>query len=159
MTAAIRHDHRLTQFIKSASIGALIISPSLTTGMYLMDNNTLLEEPYQTVCLILLIAAIDLAMLVILDPYRRDLSKLTLPALISTMAIILLFIITESINRFFEHLGYTVLTPFVIACIALIYTTIFLERNIALKFYLSLNSIAVMFLWALGASNRIMMPF
>ena len=159
MTTAIRHDHRLTQFIKSVSIGILALSPSLATGMYLLDNSALLEEPYQTICLILLIAAIDLALLVILDPYRRDLSKLTLPALFSTMAIVLLFIITESINRFFEHLGYTFLTPFVIACIALIYTAIFLERNIALKFYLSLNSIAVIFLCVLGATNRIMMPF
>ena len=145
--------------MKSASIGILALSPSLATGMYLLDNSALLEEPYQTVCLILLIAAIDLALLVILDPYRRDLSKLTLPTLISAMATILLFIITDSINRFFEHLGYAFLTPFVIVCVALIYTTVFLEKNITLKFYLSLNSIAVMLLWALGASNRIMMPF
>jgi hypothetical protein len=56
-------------------------------------------------------------------------------------------------------IGYDVLTPFVIVSEALIYTTIFREKNIPLKCLLSIDSIALMFLWALGTADKFVMPF
>ena len=77
----------------------------------------------------------------------------------SSISIVMLFVIAESINRFFKHLGYAALTPFVVAAAALIALAVFREKNIALKCYLSLNSIMLIVLWALGAADKITMPF
>ena len=160
MTIAIRHDHSATQFFKSASISILILSPSLAAGLYLiMDNPIPLLTPYQITCLILILALLDIVTVILLEPYRRYFSKLTPPAFFSAITAVLLFVIANAFNSFLNHRGYGSLTPFVVAAMALIYTTIFLEKNIALKCYLSLNSIAVILLWVLGSIDRVAIPF
>jgi hypothetical protein len=159
MTTAIRHDHDITQFLKSASFSMLALSPSLMAGMYLADNRTLLQAPYLMDYALLALAALDMAAVLLLEPYRRQFSRLTFPALIGAATVILLFVIAYALSRFFGHMGYVFLTPLVVLCLGLICATVFAERNIALKFYLSLNSVAVMLLWALGSIDKITMPF
>ncbi len=159
MTAVIRRDNKVAQFLKSASASIVVLVPSLIAGMYLMDNRLPLQEPFIISYLILILSAINLALVIMMEPYRRDYCKMTSPALASVIAVVLLFAMTESLNRFYLHLGYNALTPFVIACLSLVYMTIVLEKSIVMKLYLSLNSVSVMALWALGSIDKFTMPF
>jgi hypothetical protein len=110
-------------------------------------------------CIIVLLAVFDFTTVVFIEQYRRKLGKPTIPALLGTIFVILLFLIGASVSRFFKHLDYGYLTPFVIVAIALIYIAIFWEKNMALKSYLSMNACALSILWAMGASDKIVMPF
>lgn len=146
-------------FVKSSIISLLVLIPSVLTWFYLRENRTLLPYPYMIAYAILLWAILDFIIVVLIEPYRRILGGLTIPAFIGTISIVMLFVIAESINRFFNHLGYDLLTPFVIAAILLIAVAVFREKNTVLKCYLGLNSIMLIVLWALGASDKITMPF
>jgi hypothetical protein len=159
MTAATRHGQEITRFLISTGATILILSPSLAAGMGLLGNNLPLQPALKISLAILLLASVNFGTAIMLDPYRRYFSKLAPPALVSMVAIVFSFIITESLKQFFQHLGYGLLTPFIVACLALIYTAILVEKNIPLKCLLSLDSIALMFLWALGASDKFTMPF
>ena len=145
--------------LKSSIISAIILAPALIAAIYLVENQGPIHAPYLVACVILLLAALDFALVIIIEPYRSKFSKLTLPAFIGAMAIVLLFVIMEAANRFFENLGYSVLTPVVAAGVVLLYATVFTEKNIVLKCYLSINSVALMFLWAMGAIDKITLPF
>jgi len=155
------HDHAAVQFIKSAAASAVVLAPSLMTGLYLLDH---LHAPFysapQIVCLILLLASVSLVTVIIIDAHRHLFSRATPAALISMISMVILFVVTESFNRFVDnHIGYSLLTPVVIGCIGLIYTAVIFEKNILMKSFLSLNSIGVMFLWALGSVDKFDMPF
>ena len=146
-------------FVKSFIINILILIPSILIGFYLTENNAPLPYPYMIAYAILLWATLDFIIVVLIEPYRRILGALTIPAFIGTISIVMLFVIAESINRFFKQFSYGLLTPFVIVVIVLIAVAVFREKNIALKCYLGLNSIMLIMLWALGASDKITMPF
>lgn len=137
----------------------LVILPSILSGIYLSENSVPVQYAYFVACTVLLLAALDFATVVFIEQYRSRLGALTMPALLATIAVIFLFIIAESLIRFFEHLGYTFITPVVIAAMLMIYAAIFMEKNMMLKSYLSINSIALALLWAMGASDKITMPF
>jgi hypothetical protein len=145
--------------LKSALITLLILSPSLLLGIFLIGDRPPVPYAYFVSCTILLLAAIDFATVVFIEQYRRRLGALTIPAFLGTIFIILMFVIAASLNRFFEHLGYGYMTPFAFAALLLVYAAAFREKNIALKCYLSLNSIALALLWAMGTSDKITMPF
>lgn len=144
---------------KSALISLVILSPSLLSGIFLIENHVPVTHAYLVACLILLLAVLDFVMVVLLEPYRRRLGALTMGAFIVTISIILLFIMTNALHRFFDHLGYDYLTPFVVAGELLLVAAVFFEKNAALKCSLSLNSIALAVLWAMGAADKVTMPF
>jgi len=162
MTTALRHDQRVMQIFKAASATILTIGmlcASLLLGKYLLDHRLPQQSSYQVSCIILVLASINFGTAIMLDPFRYYYSKFTPPAIVSMAALVLLFAIAESFNRFLGHFGYGFLTPFVIACQGLIYVTLVLEKNIALKCLLGLDSIAVILLWELGAAGNFTMPF
>ena len=159
MTAAIRHDHMVMHYIKTAGIGILMLCFSVAAGVYLLDNRPPPQSSYQLSCIILFLASINIATVIMMDPFHHYFSKFTPSAIIGMEAVVLLFIITESLNRFLGHFGYSFLTPLLIACQALIYTTIVLEKSFALKSLLCLDSVAVVLLWDLGVTGNFTMPF
>ncbi|MFH1158655.1 MAG: hypothetical protein V1721_07230 [Pseudomonadota bacterium] len=144
---------------KSFLVSLLVLAPAALTGYFLTENRAPLPSPYLIAYAILLWAVLDFIIVVLIEPYRRAVGKLTIPAFIGAISIVMLFVIAESLNRFFKHLGYSLLTPFVIAAVALIAVAVFREKNIVLKCYLSLNSIMLIVLWALGSADKITMPF
>lgn len=152
-------EHSATLLFKSAMISLLTLSPSLMAGLYLLDNRVPLHSPYATGCIVLLLAAADFMGLLFLEPYRRHLSRLTLPALVGAMTVVFLFVLVDALNRFIENLGFSFLAPFAAAGLILLYAALFAEKNIALKVFLCLNSIAVMLLWAMGSIDKVSMPF
>lgn len=146
-------------FAKSASGSLLVLAPSLLAGLYLVETRVPLHAPYAISGATLLLAAVDFIIVFSLEPYRRHLSSLSLPALLGAVAVVLLFTITDTMNRFIDHLGYGFLSPFSAASIALLYAATFIERHMPMKALFCLNSIAVMLLWALGSVDKVSMPF
>lgn len=148
----------MTANLKSIGTSALIILPSVLTGIYLMYDDTPVHFGYLVTCTVLLLAIFDFATVAFIEQFRRTLGALTLPALLSSILIILMFVIVESLSRY-GYLSYKVMTPLVFAAIILIYAAIFLEKKNMLKSYLSINSIALLLLWITGTTGKITMPF
>jgi len=144
--------------LKSIITSALVILPSVLVGVYVLFDETPVHYGYLVTCTVMLLAIFDFATVVFIEQFRRDLGKLTLPALLGTLLVILMFVIMESINRFHDF-GYQLMTPLVFIAVLLIYAAVFLEKRIMLKSYLSINSIALLLLWITGTTGRIMMPF
>jgi hypothetical protein len=145
--------------LKSTLLSVLLILPSALLGRYLFGNVMSVQYSYYVVCTILILAAFDFATVIFIEQYRRSLGILTIPVLLATIAVILMFTIMESLNRYFNHLGYTFLTPFVLVTILLIYAALFLEKNIMLKAYIAINSVALVLLWITAVTGRVVMPF
>lgn len=145
--------------LKSLLISALILSPSLALEGFLLQNRVELNAPYLAACIIVFLAVMNFLTILMIEPQWRKLSKFTFPAFLATIAVILMYMMVEALNRFVEYFGYGVLTPFVAACMLLIYITVFTEKNIVLKCYLSLNSVAITVLWMMGSVDKITMPF
>jgi hypothetical protein len=150
---------RSMTFLRQALLNTLILSPALSSAIYLIQNKGPIHAPYLIACIVLLLTALDFIAVIMIEPQRSKFSILTLPALLSTMAVILLFVIAEALNRFAGHFGYSFLTPFVAVTVLLAYAAVIKEKNIPLKCYLSLNSIALMFLGELGPIDKNTMPF
>ena len=145
--------------MKSLLVSLLALLPSTLVWAYLLNNNISMEYAWLMAYGILLWGVLDFIIVIFIEPYRRSIGKLTIPAFIATISVILLFIIMEGINRFVKHLGYGVLTPFVALAALLIAAAVFRERNAALKGYLSFNNALLGLLWAMGAVDKIAMPF
>jgi hypothetical protein len=163
MRNIFRNDRGVAQFFKSATTSSIALALSVAVGFYLKDNRLTLGASESISSALLFVAALDIGVAVLLEPYCRRLSALTIPAMISVTGLVLLFAVADALNRFSEnsvgHVSYNWLTPFVITSLALIYGAMFKERSLLLKGYFSLNSMAVMFLWALGSIDKVMMPF
>ncbi|MCE9508474.1 MAG: hypothetical protein K8R48_09230 [Alphaproteobacteria bacterium] len=145
--------------LKSILWSFLIILPSILLGTFLVNNHVPVQYAYFVSCIIVLLAVFDFTTVVLIEQYRRKLGRATIPALLSAIFVILMFLIAASLSRFLKHLDYSYLTPFVVAAVLLIYIAIFREKNIVMKSYLSINSCALSILWAMGASDKIVMPF
>ena len=158
-TAEIKYDQGAMHYIKVAGIGMLMLGFSVAAGLYLLDNRPPPQSSYQLSCIILFLASINLGTVIMMDPFQHYFSRFTPAAIIGMAGVIFLFIITESVSRFLGHIGYSFLTPFLLACQGLIYTTIVLEKSFALKCLLCLDSVAVVLLWDLGAAGNFMLPF
>jgi hypothetical protein len=159
MTAEARHERGSTRFFISTAVSVLILLPSLAVGVSLLEDKLPLQPALKISCLILFLASINFGTAIMLEPYRRYLSKLSSAAIVSMVAVVFFYIVIEALQSYFKQMGYGVLIPFVVISEALIYTTIFTEKNIPLKCLLSLDSIALIFLYALGAADKFTMPF
>lgn len=137
----------------------LMLIPSPLLGILLMESKMPLQYPVLVAYTVLFLAAVNFITVVLIEPYRRREGKLTLSALLAAIAVILLYAVSETVNRFVEHLGYEWLTPLVAAGVLLLYAAIFREKSVALKFQLSVNSIALAILWMAGSADKITMPF
>lgn len=144
---------------KSLIISTLFFLPSPVMGYFLQVTRAPMESPYFVACAILALAVLNFIIVALLEQHRPRLGGLTLPALLCTVAVIFMFVTAESLNRFFEHLGYNWLSPFVAVSVLFIYIAIYREKSLALKSHLCLNSIALQILWILGAANKVTMPF
>ncbi len=149
----------MTEHARNTLISFLMILPSVLLTLFLKGNSVPVQYAYFVACTIVLLAVFDFATVVFIEQFRKNLGKLTLPALLAALGMIFAFMIMEALNRFIEHLGYVLLTPFVFLAVLLIYVAIFMEKNLMLKTYLSINSIALLILWVMGTLDKVTMPF
>ncbi len=162
MTATIRPAQKPLQLFKSLSASLAIIAPCLATMLMLRDSRLPQDFPILFSCLILIVMSVNFGTAIMIEPYRKDFSRLTPSALLSASGVILISAIAAAVTSFLNSgisFSYAYVAPLVIASLALIYLTIFTERNIVMKAYLGLNAIALLFLWMLGTSGNFTLPF
>ncbi len=140
------------------TISLIAIVPSVIIGMLLKDHNIPVHYSHMVGITILLLAVFNFTTVVLIDEYD-NIKRLTIPALVAATAIIFMFIIAESLNRFLMQMGYSYITPFLFIVNLFTYMAIFREKNYVLKLYLSLNTIALFILWAMGCAETFTTPF
>lgn len=143
---------------KSLVTSLLVSVPGFCAALYFMEAKFVWDEPGLVVAFILGFAFANFAAIVILEHYRSNIGKLTLPAMLSAVGLVMLFVITEGLNRTF-HFGYEWLFPAVILAMGLILIAIFKERRVLLKCHLAVNEVVVGILWGLGVMDRVALPF
>jgi len=159
MTVVAGHNRSVAQVLTSLAASVLVLLPSLATLWCLQEGELPLQPAMKISCLILFLASINFATAIMLEPYRSHFSKLSPPAVISMAVTVFLFITLEALKTYFPEIGYKFLLPLLLASGGLIYAAVFREKSLPLKVLLSLDSIALMFLWALAASDKFTMPF
>ncbi len=138
------------------TISLIAIMPSAVIGYLLKDHNMPIYYSHMVAMTVITLAMFNFATVVMITEYGDTTKKFSVPALTTATAIILMFVIAESLNRHIADLGYQYITPFLFAVNLFIYLAIYKENDFSLKFYLSLNSIALYILWAMGSATIIM---
>jgi hypothetical protein len=147
------------EVLAGAVLDILTMAPSVVLGAYLRDKAMPLQFAYFVSCTILLLAVFNFATVIFIAKSGRNFAWVTMPALLSVISIIFMFVVMESLNRFYPTLGYRFATPFVALVVLLVYAGIFVEKSRTLKLYLGINAAAPMLLWAMSMSGRVVMPF
>ncbi len=147
------------ELIRSYLISFGISLPSLAVSVYLTQFRITWWEPHVIFAGILFVSVINFIALIFLEEVRSRIGKLTIPMLLASVSLIFLFVLIEGVNRFYPLFGYKWLFPVIALVIIFKYLAMFKERNLALKFYLAINIIALSALWGLGQADKIDLPF
>ncbi|MEZ0260783.1 MAG: hypothetical protein ACAH80_07220 [Alphaproteobacteria bacterium] len=146
-------------YIRHLTVGAALSLPALIVVFELMDHRVSWSMPGVWTMAMMLIALCDFVAVVGLEPFRRKLGDLTLPMLLLTVGMMLLFVLTYGVNRFVAHIGFGWLYPAVLVLLASFALAVFMERNNVLKAALAGNAIALAILWNLAYSDKLVLPF
>lgn len=146
---------RLNVFLVSSGIAA----PAIIGSIVLMQWEFNLADPGMWMMGILGFTALNLLVTLLLEPYTSRIGPFTMPAILATIALVLLYLITEALNRFAEKIGYEWLLPFVLAGLCICYTGIFRERSVVLRLYMALNGLMLTLLWCMGVADKVSLPF
>lgn len=153
-----KHQHKDNMGLSLvSSLGVCV--PAFCASIYVMETNVTWESPAVVVLSILAIAAANFAAIIFLEHCREKIGSLTLPALLATVGLVLLFVLAETVNRFFMDMGHAWLFPFLVVALGLSFLAIFLEKKIAIKCQLGFNSVMLAVLWGLGVADKVALPF
>lgn len=147
------------ELTKSYIVSLLISIPCLALTIYLTQFRLDWWYAHVIFAMILFVSVINFIALIFLEEIKSRIGALTIPTLLATMALILLFVLIEGVNRFYPLFGYNWLFPVIALVMVFKYLAMFKEKNLALKFYLAINIIALAALWGLGAADKIDLPF
>jgi hypothetical protein len=148
------------QAAKSIGMSLAITLPALGLSALLLEQGRLAwPHSHLLVTVILSLMVMDFIMLMVLEPHRDMLGKVTIPAILGFIGIAMAFVITEAMNRFAIGYGFAWTMPFVGAALLALYGGVFFERHLALKLFLCLNGIALTVLWCLGDAGKMTLPF
>lgn len=145
--------------IKSYLVSLAISVPCLLGTVYLSGINTEWTGAHVIFGVILFVSVLNFIALVFLEEIKSRIGALTVPALLASLALIFLFLLIEGVSRFFPLFGYQWLFPVIALLIVFKYLAMFKEKNLALKFYLAMNILALAALWGLGKADKIDLPF
>ena len=133
--------------------------PAFCATIYLMESNLSWNTPALVTLVVIAVAAANFATIIALEHFRANIGTLTLPALLATVGLILLFVMMEGINRFFYDFGYRWLFPVLVIALGLSFLAIFKEHKFLIKCQLGFNSMALAVLWGLGVTGKVALPF
>ncbi len=138
------------------TVSLIAIIPSAIIGYLVKDHNIPVHYSHMVAITVVTLAMFNFATVVMMTEYGDSTQKFTVPALTTSTAIIIMFVIAEALNKHVTDLGYQYITPFLFLVNLFVYFAVFKEDDFPLKFYLSLNSIALYILWAMGNAEIIM---
>lgn len=157
--AEFKHDLTNSDMVKSYAISLLISLPCLGVTYFLAYMNRAWPAAHMIFATILFVSVINFVALAALEEYRSRIGSFTVPTLVAASALILLILILTAINRFVPQIGYQWAFPVIAFVIIFKYLALFKEDNLALKFYLAVNIIALAALWGMGTHGKIAVPF
>jgi len=143
----------------SQALSALIAMPSLALGVFFMQSHFTSGAPEQWVIGILGFAAINLLGALALEPHISRLGRLTMPALLGAVAVVLLYLLADVVDRHLVAVNGELLLPFLLPGMGLCYLGIFREPSVALRLLLSLNGLMLALVWCLSAAHDFMLTF
>ncbi len=157
-------DHDDDNFDRMARLGPFMVSlviaaPALLASIVLLQWTFSWGNPGFWMLGILVIMTMNLLATVLLEPYSSALGPFTTPALLSSIALVMTYIMTDALRRYFPDIGFNWLLPFVLVGLGICYAAIFRERSILLRMYLAANGIALTILWCLGVADKVALPF
>lgn len=136
-----------------------IAGPSTFLTVILINKHVALPEPWLWMFGIFGIALVDFLAVVLLEPMRKKLGKLTIPALLSGVTLVLAYTLYTTVTRYVGDGSYEWLLPFTLAGLGICYCGVFREKSLALKSLLALNGLALTLLWCLAAIGKVALPF
>lgn len=147
------------EYIRHLTVASALSVPVLIVVFELLDHRANWDMPGVWTLGMLAIALCDFVAVVGLEPFRRKLGDLTLPMLLLTVGMMLLFVLTYGINRFVANIGFGWLYPAVLVALCSFAVAVFMERNNVLKAALASNAVALAILWNLAYSDKLVLPF
>lgn len=147
------------EILASIFVSMLVCLPAAACTAFLLKGHVTLQQPQILMLAILGVGIADFVALVWLDGYRRSIGPLTLPALAGCTGLVLLYLMTQGVNRFFSDFGFGWLYPIALLALGGCYLAIFREKTTLMKLYLGLNGIALTVLVCLGHADKISLPF
>lgn len=164
MTSHTAREPLLKHLIRPEVMLPLATSVALAGGgtffsMTLMNKTVSIPQPWIWVIAVLALMVLNILSVILLEPERAKLGSLTLPAMLGSVAIVMMYIFSQTLNRYMLPVGYSWLLPFVIAGLGLCYCGLFGERSLFLKAYLAVNGLALTVIWCLGAADKLALPF
>lgn len=154
-----KHDLTNADMVKSYAISLVISLPCLGITYYLAYLNRAWPSAHIIFAGILFVSVINFVALAALEEYRSRIGSFTVPTLVAASAIVLLVLLLSAVSRFVPFIGYNWAFPIVFFIIIFKYLALFKEDNLALKFYLAVNIIALAALWGMGTNGKIVLPF
>lgn len=143
----------------SAPLSFVIAAPSLVLALFFMQSHFTSGAPEQWVIGVLGFAALNLLCALALEPYLSRLGRLTMPALLGAVAVVLLYLLADVVDRHFVAVNGELLLPFLVPGMGLCYLGIFREPSVALRLLLSLNGLMLALVWCLSAAHDFMLTF
>lgn len=157
--AEFKHDLSSAEMVKSYVISLAIALPSIGLTYYLAYLNRNWPAAHVIFAGILIVSIVNFVALAALEEYRSRIGSFTVPVLVAASAVVLLILLLTAVNRFVPAIGYQWVFPAVLFVIVFKYLALFREKNLALKFYLAVNIIALAALWGMGIHGKIALPF
>ncbi len=65
----------ISGLLKASVINLALVAPTLVADYYLMENRIPPQESYTVSCIVLLLTALNFTTIIMIEPYRRRLSK------------------------------------------------------------------------------------
>lgn len=147
------------EYIRHLTVAAALALPALVVVFQLLDHRANWEMPGLWTMGMLVVALVDFVAVLGLEPFRRKLGEMTLPMLLLTVGLILLFVLTYGVNRFVASIGFGWLYLPVLVALSSFAIALFMERNNTLKALLAGNAVALAVLWNLAYSDKMVLPF
>jgi hypothetical protein len=147
------------EYIRHLTIASALSVPALIAVFELMDHRANWNMPGVWTMGMMAVALCDFVAVVGLEPFRRKLGDLTLPMLLLSVGMVLLFVLTYGVNRFVADIGFGWLYPAVLVALCSFAVAVFMERNNSLKAALAVNAVALAILWNLAYSDKLVLPF
>lgn len=135
------------------------MTPAVFLAIFTVDKKVPIPHAMIAGWGIMLLAAANCAAAVMAEEYRRQISRLSIPAILGSVCVILMFLGVAALNRFFEHMGYKFIAPLAIAAFLLVGIAALAERKMTLKLWLGINGLGLTLVWAMVASERVTLPF
>jgi hypothetical protein len=145
--------------VKPVVTSLMLILPAVFVSFLMWESRVTWPHSQLFMILILGLTVLDFLMLVMLEPYRRNLGDMTIPALLSFIALTILFTLTEGLDRFVINSGFRWLTPLAGIALLVVYSGILREKNFSMKVFLLINAMGLTTLACLGDTSKIALPF